>query len=118
VPKLPADKRAPQARVSTARRRSDRLRGHTLLVFVRCDEFCRVRASARIVAGSKTIARASKSRSLPARRQRALRLRLSRAELHRILRARAAGKRVRAKLKIRLTDHVGNTRTLRRTVRL
>jgi Tol biopolymer transport system component len=118
VPKQPADKRAPRARVSTARRRSDRLHGRTLLVFVRCDEFCRVHASARIVAGNRTVARASKSRSLPAGRQRALHLRLSRAERHRVLRARAAGKRVRAKLRILLEDRAGNARTLRRTVRL
>jgi len=118
VPKPPADKRAPRARVSTPSRRAARLRGRTLLVYVRCDEFCRVRASARIVAGAHTIARAAKSRTLPAGRQRALRLRLSRAELHRILSARAAGKRVRAKVRIRLSDRVGNARTLRRNIGL
>jgi Tol biopolymer transport system component len=117
VPNPPADRRAPRARVRTPRRGS-RLRGRTLLVYVRCDERCRVRATARIVAGGRTLARASKSRSLPARRQRALRLRVSRAELRRIVSARAAGKRVRAHLRLRLRDSAGNARTLRRNVTL
>jgi dipeptidyl aminopeptidase/acylaminoacyl peptidase len=118
VPTTPVDKRAPRARVRTPRRRALRLRGRTLLVYVRCDENCRARASARVVAGGKTLGRASKSRSLPAGRQRALRLRLSRVEALRIRGAKAAGKQVRVKLRIRLRDRVGNARTLRRSVRL
>ncbi len=118
VPKTPVDKRAPRAQVSTTRRRGLRLRGRTLRVYVRCDEFCRVQASARIVAGKRTLARASKSRSLPAGKRRVLRLTLSRAELRRVLSARAIGKRVRAKLRIRLRDRTGNARTVRRTIRL
>jgi hypothetical protein len=68
--------------------------------------------AARLILSRRAVASAAPNQT------RRLRLRLRRADLHRVKRALRRGARVRARVRVRVSDSVGNARTKTRRVRL
>lgn len=113
------DRRAP--RVIVVRERAA-VRGRVLRVRVACDEACRLTASSRILrAGTRKPIATAKTRAeqrLAARRGGWLRLRLSRAEVQRIGRAKRARRKVTVRLGVSVRDVYGTGRIWRLRVPL